>query len=156
MRRSMFALLVSVTTVVAPLAPLVSANGVDEPTRATLALTTAAHRPLHQFGPLRRHVAVPDPIQHALAVTAAAMRVTIDQLRAKWQQVAVCEVNGDWSMTGPTYSGIGFANATWSQYGGTKYAPLAGLATRDQQILIGMRITNGQIPDQNGCSPTGW
>jgi len=59
-------------------------------------------------------------------------------------------------MTGPAYSGIGFMNATWNAYGGARYAPLAGQATRDQQILIGMKVTSGRVPDQNGCSPTGW
>lgn len=59
-------------------------------------------------------------------------------------------------MTGPVYSGIGFSNATWSQYGGSRYAEVAGEATRAQQILIGMKVTHGWVPDQAGCSPTGW
>jgi hypothetical protein len=90
--------------------------------------------------------------RHNLAVAAASVRVSIVQLRAKWQQVAICEVGGNWAMTGPSYSGIGF----WNAYGGARYAPLAGQATRDQQILIGMKVTSGQVPDQNGCSSTGW
>jgi hypothetical protein len=59
-------------------------------------------------------------------------------------------------MVGPEYSGIGFSNATWFQYGGARFAPKAGDATPVQQILIGMRVTHGWIPDQGGCSPTGW
>jgi hypothetical protein len=59
-------------------------------------------------------------------------------------------------MTGPVFSGIGFLNTTWSQYGGRRFAPVAGEATVDQQILIGMRVTHGYIPDQDGCSPVGW
>jgi hypothetical protein len=89
-------------------------------------------------------------------VVASSVRLNIDELREKWQQVAICEVSGNWAMVGPTYSGIGFANGTWSQYGGHQFAPVAGEATRDQQILVGMRVTHGQIPDQNGCSPYGW
>ncbi len=91
-----------------------------------------------------------------LSYVAALARVTVNQLRAEWQHVAVCEVAGNWSMQGPVYSGIGFANATWLEYGGTRFAPLAGEAPRDAQILIGMRVTGGWVPDQNGCAPGGW
>jgi len=59
-------------------------------------------------------------------------------------------------MTGPRCSGIGFLNSTWYQYGGTRFAPLAGQASVDQQILIGMRVTGGWVPDQYGCSRNGW
>jgi hypothetical protein len=96
------------------------------------------------------------PIVRALVVDAAAIRLSVPVLRERWQQVAVCEVDGNWSMTGPVYSGIGFLNTTWYQYGGRRFAPVAGEATVDQQILIGMRVTHGRIPDQDGCSPVGW
>jgi hypothetical protein len=96
------------------------------------------------------------PTLHVLVNAAQSRGLTIDQLRAKWQRVAVCEVAGNWAMTGPRYSGIGFLNTTWSHFGGTRFARLAGLATRDEQILVGMRVTHGYIPDQYGCSPTGW
>ncbi len=91
-----------------------------------------------------------------LRASALRLRVSVNQLRAMWQRVAICEVAGNWSMVGPVYSGIGFLNSTWSHYGGTRYAPLAGLATRDEQILIGMQVTGGYVPDQYGCSPVGW
>ncbi len=91
-----------------------------------------------------------------LTYVAALARVTVNQLRAEWQHVAICEVAGNWSMEGPLYSGIGFANSTWLEYGGTQFAPLAGEAPRDAQILIGMRVTGGWVPDQNGCAPGGW
>lgn len=91
-----------------------------------------------------------------LARVATRAGVSIAQLRAEWQHVAICEVNGNWSMTGPTYSGIGFLNTTWLEYGGTRFAANAGHAPRDAQILIGMRVTRGWVPDQLGCSPTGW
>jgi len=92
----------------------------------------------------------------ALVVDAASTGVSVPQLRAEWQDVALCEVGGNWSMTGPRYSGIGFSNATWNAYGGTRFAPLAGQASVIQQIVIGMRVTGGRVPDQNGCSPGGW
>ena len=91
-----------------------------------------------------------------LSSVAALARVTISELRAEWQHVAICEVGGNWSMKGPSYSGIGFANSTWLQYGGSRFTPLAGEATKDVQILIGMKVTGGWVPDQQGCSPTGW
>jgi hypothetical protein len=91
-----------------------------------------------------------------LSDVAALARVTIDELRAEWQHVAICEVGGNWSMLGSSYSGIGFANSTWRQYGGSRFAPLAGQAPRDVQILIGMKVTGGWVPDQQGCSPGGW
>lgn len=91
-----------------------------------------------------------------LSYVAALARVTIGELRAEWQHVAICEVGGNWSMMGSSYSGIGFANSTWREYGGSRFAPLAGEAPRDVQILIGMKVTGGWVPDQNGCSPTGW
>ena len=97
-----------------------------------------------------------NPTVHALVADAASVGVSVPQLRSEWQDVAICEVGGNWSMTGPRYSGIGFSNATWNAYGGTKYAPLAGQASVIEQIVIGMRVTGGWVPDQYGCNPGGW
>src|ERR1700692_3475051 len=58
-----------------------------------------------------------------LVVEARSSGFTVGQLRHEWQQVANCEVGGNWSMTGPVYSGIGFLNGTWSAFGGRQYAP---------------------------------
>jgi hypothetical protein len=91
-----------------------------------------------------------------IVVTAATSEVTVARLRAMWQRVAICEVGGNWHMVGPYYSGIGFSNTTWNAYGGSRFARLAGQASIDQQILVGMKVTNGYVPDQYGCSPTGW
>ena len=96
------------------------------------------------------------PDERQLQVLATTAGVSVATLRAEWQHVAECEVAGNWSMTGSAYSGIGFLNSTWYQYGGTRYASLAGLATETEQIIIGMEITGGWVPDQNGCSRTGW
>lgn len=142
MRRIMFALFVTVLTAVVPL---------SSPAGATITI-----KPPKVIIPMLPQRVVATPLRHALVVAASGVRLNIDELRHEWQQVAVCEVAGDWDMVGPVYSGIGFANGTWSQYGGRRYAPLAGDASRDQQILIGMRVTHGQVPDQNGCSPYGW
>jgi len=138
-RRVVFALLVLLMTAVTLPSPSAGA--------------AVAVKPAPVVAPPRPRVS---PVVHALVVDALAIRVSVPVLRARWQQVAVCEVDGNWSMTGPVYSGIGFLNTTWYQYGGRRFAPVAGEATVDQQILIGMRVTHGRIPDQDGCSPYGW
>lgn len=75
-----------------------------------------------------------------------------DAQRAAWGKVAQCETGGNWSMQGPTYSGaLGILNANWRAYGGLVYAPNAGLATEDEQILVAERIQSSP-PDQWGCS----
>ncbi|HEY7931788.1 MAG TPA: transglycosylase family protein [Acidimicrobiales bacterium] len=103
--------------------------------------------------------AVGHPAHHPealLASVATRARVSVAQLRAEWQHVANCEVAGNWAMDGPVYSGIGFLNSTWFEYGGRRFAPSAGDAPRDAQILIGMRVTGGWVPDQTGCARGGW
>lgn len=142
MRRSVSALLVSVVTAMA--LPLPSAGAAD------------ARHPRHVPVVAPRPFAWPNQLVHTLAQEASSLRLTLPHLVAKWQRVAVCEVDGNWSMVGPSYSGIGFSNATWRQYGGSRFAPYAGEASRFQQILIGMRVTQGWIPDQDGCAPGGW
>jgi len=120
---------------------------------APLASAAVVSRPAK---PVVRHNLIALAASRALAAEALVRGETIRSLLVDWQRVAVCEVNGNWSMTGPVYSGIGFSNATWDQYGGSRFAPVAGDATRDQQILVGMRVTRGQIPDQDGCDSGGW
>ncbi len=154
MRRILLTLAVSLFSVGAPLAPATASAATHKvprhiarpPSRAALAFEAIQdHREQLNF-----------QTQHFLTSTAAQFHITLAELVSKWQRVAICEVNGNWSMDGPYYSGIGFSNATWRQYGGTRFAPLAGDASRLQQILIGMKITKTWIPDQYGCSPVGW
>jgi len=143
-RRIMFALLVLVLTAIVPLSSPAGAAVVARPRLPTHKIVLGPHR------------IVATSLRHALVRVASSVSLNIDELRNKWQHVAVCEVSGNWSMVGPSYSGIGFSNGTWSQYGGRRFAPVAGDASRDQQIIIGMRVVHGQIPDQHGCSPYGW
>ena len=160
MRRILVAILVSLVGAATPLASPAGAQQATLPP-PTVAIDVAnivtPTPPLrhHRVRPRvrRRRAAV---VTEILAHTAAVVNVSIARLREEWQHVAICEVSGNWAMVGSAYSGIGFLNATWSAYGGTHFARLAGLATRDQQILIGMKVTGGRVPDQNGCSPTGW
>lgn len=150
MRRILFAMLASPLSVIAPLTPTVIASDLNHLTQPVTPVRVHHHAPAHT------HRLALSPTLRALAATARSMHLTVSQLRQEWQNVAVCEVGGNWSMTGSMYSGIGFLNATWRSYGGTRYAPVAGMATRDEQILIGMRVTKTYVPDQYGCSPTGW
>lgn len=152
MRRILLTLAVALFSVAAPAAP----SG---------ALSVRSHAPhpphprpkpafrerLHEH---REHLEV--EAETALSDIATGFHLTLQQIVAKWERVAICEVNGDWAMEGPYYSGIGFSNVNWDHFGGTRFGPLAGDATPVQQVLVGMRITRTWIPDQYGCSPSGW
>ena len=72
-----------------------------------------------------------------------------------WDRIAQCETAGDWGMQGPLYSGgLGFYNRTWDAFGGRAYAPNAGLATREEQILVAENIRNRVGIDGWGCAHT--
>ena len=63
-----------------------------------------------------------------------------------WDAIAQCESGGNWSInTGNGYyGGLQFSGSTWRAYGGTKYAPTANLATREQQIDIAKKVQAAQ------------
>ena len=149
MRRFMFAMLVSLALPVAlltqpTLTPAAGAVGRVKP-------APPPPRP-----PVRHAALIADVEARAMIADAKARRVTVVGLRSEWEHVAICEVGGNWSMVGPVYSGIGFRNDTWDAYGGPEFAPLAGEASEDAQIVVGMRVTGNWVPDQNGCDPGGW
>jgi uncharacterized protein YabE (DUF348 family) len=59
----------------------------------------------------------------------------------RWDNIARCETGGNWAMQGPQFSGgVGFYNGTWNAFGGQQFAPNAGLATREQQIIVAERV----------------
>jgi len=155
MRRRIFAVPVAFISAVAPLSLPLSSVMMHHHSSNAVAAHTIAVIPSHPKKPNPRDAVIRATLVE-LSDVAAKVRHTVPELRAEWQHVAICEVGGDWKMVGSWYSGIGFLNSTWTEYGGAKYAPVAGRATRDQQILIGMKVTGGYVPDQNGCSPTGW
>ena len=150
MRRVLFAAIVALAT---PLA-LLTTPALSAPAGAASRFTT---KPVPTPW-VQPHVVSAIALQetHELVRDARTRGVGVVALRAEWQRVAICEVNGDWSMVGPAYSGIGFQNGTWDAYGGTRYAPVAGRASEDAQIVVGMRVTGGWVPDQYGCDPGGW
>ncbi|KOU57116.1 peptidase [Streptomyces sp. MMG1533] len=65
-----------------------------------------------------------------------------------WNKVAACESSNDWNInTGNGYyGGLQFTRSTWEAYGGTRYAPRADLATKDQQIAVAEKVLDGQGP----------
>jgi resuscitation-promoting factor RpfA len=65
---------------------------------------------------------------------------------SQWDQVAGCESGGNWATdTGNGYhGGLQFTAATWSAYGGDRYASEAQGATREQQISVAERVLAGQ------------
>src|SRR4051812_42988801 len=65
-----------------------------------------------------------------------------------WDKVAACESSDNWDInTGNGYyGGLQFTQSTWEAYGGTRYAPRADLATRDQQIAVAEKVMDGQGP----------
>ena len=72
------------------------------------------------------------------AAQQAAEKASRDSV---WDRIAACETQGNWSMQGPSFSGgVGFANNTWSSFGGNEFAPNAGQATREQQIIVAERV----------------
>ncbi len=150
MRRVLFAAIVALAT---PLALLT--------TPALAPSAGAASKPTPPPFPtprVIRHVVSAIALEetHELVRDAHLRGVGVVALRAEWERVAICEVSGNWSMVGPAYSGIGFQNGTWDEYGGTRFAPVAGRAPEDAQIVVGMRVTGGWVPDQYGCDPGGW
>ena len=67
-----------------------------------------------------------------------------------WDRIAECETGGNWGMQGPLYSGgLGFFNGTWDAFGGRDFATNAGLASREEQIIVAERV-------RSGVGITGW
>jgi hypothetical protein len=73
-----------------------------------------------------------------------------------WDELAQCESGGRWDTVDPNPNGfdggLGIARATWRGYGGAEFAPNAGLATREQQIIVGQRIYDDLGWDPWGCA----
>jgi len=87
---------------------------------------------------LRYSVAV---LEQTAVQQAAAQQAETASRDSIWDRIAACETQGNWSMRGPSFSGgVGFANSTWSSFGGTEFAPNAGDATREQQIIVAERV----------------
>jgi hypothetical protein len=59
-----------------------------------------------------------------------------------WDRMAMCETGGNWAHFpyGTWTGGLGIYNQTWLGWGGGEFAPTAGQATREQQIIVANRI----------------
>lgn len=79
--------------------------------------------------------------QIAAAVEAARVQALTPSTGVDWDGIASCETGGNWSMQGSRFSGgVGFANTTWSSFGGREFAANAGQATREEQIVVAERV----------------
>jgi len=101
---------------------------------------SVAVRPVE--GVLLTHAAkVTDQENVAAAVEAARAAAMTPRTGVDWDGIATCETGGNWSMQGSSYSGgLGFANTTWSGYGGHEFASNAGQASREEQIVVAERV----------------
>ena len=56
--------------------------------------------------------------------------------------MANCETGGNWQHFpyGTWTGGLGIYNQTWLGWGGGEFAPTAGQASKDQQIIVAERI----------------
>lgn len=73
----------------------------------------------------------------------------------RWDKMAQCETGGKWDAPGLTYQGgLGIYYANWSHYGGREFAPTAGQATREQQIIVAERIRAEYGFSAWGCAKT--
>lgn len=78
-------------------------------------------------------------------VPVAVARPTVTYYGTKadpmWDRIALCETGSNWGLVGEEYSGgLGIYNRTWDGWGGRDFASNAGLATREEQIIVAERI----------------
>ncbi len=93
-------------------------------------------------GVLLTHAATQEEQLRAAAAAAAANAAKLARRTGvDWDAIAACETGGNWHMQGSRFSGgVGFANSTWSGFGGREFAPNAGMASREQQIVVAERV----------------
>ena len=120
-------------------AATVVVDRVEQSMRESMALSAFTVAVLDE----RRRAAEAEQLRATLAWVAGveAARAEKAARDAIWDRIAVCETAGNWSMRGSRYSGgVGFANSTWNAFGGQEFASNAGLATREQQIIVAERV----------------
>jgi Transglycosylase-like domain len=94
---------------------------------------------------------------------AAVTRVTMTTLvsasdMVAWSKVAWCETHGKWNAEGWKYEGgLGITPYNWAKFGGMRFAPVAWLATPQQQVWVAKRIQGKYaVPDQDGGACVNW
>jgi resuscitation-promoting factor RpfB len=55
-----------------------------------------------------------------------------------WDAISRCEAGGNWAINSGNgyYGGVQFDQSTWERNGGTRFAPRADLASREEQIAV--------------------
>jgi hypothetical protein len=73
-----------------------------------------------------------------------------------WDRMAICETGGNWQHFpyGTWTGGLGIYNQTWLGWGGGEFAPTAGQASREQQIIVANRIAADVGVTAWGCVST--
>ncbi|MGP3690478.1 transglycosylase family protein [Streptomyces sp. IBSNAI002] len=65
-----------------------------------------------------------------------------------WDRVADCESTGNWQTDSGNgfYGGLQFTASTWAEFGGTRLAPQAHQASREDQIAVAEKVLAAQGP----------
>lgn len=81
-----------------------------------------------------------------LAGTATAAPDPAAQNPRTWDRIAQCETTGNWDAdTGNGYKGgLQFDQTTWKRHGGTRYAPSADRASKQEQIAVAKKVQASQ------------
>jgi hypothetical protein len=152
-RRSLFLSVGLTVTVVAVAGGVLAldpiAGGASSQRRSTDA-AKAAHVPIEAALVSRARAEAEQKVVLAMVAQqqqqlAAFYAAVAEQMRPKtgvnWDGIAQCETASNWHMQGSKFSGgLGFYNGTWSGFGGRQFAPNAGMATREQQIVVAERV----------------
>lgn len=123
-------------------------TGSPQSTRAIVTTTTIAPSSPTTTAPSTSPIpaALPVPIASTTTTAPASLGASPEEVDA-WQQTAICEESGN---NDPSFGYYGIYPSTWRAFGGTAFAPVAGQASKPEQVEIGMRI-EGHPPDQGGC-----
>lgn len=135
------------------------ARPVEMPAGSTMSASRATRRPVDLSRAENidaKRAAIARPVEGALLTQAVTqeeqMRAAAASAAARaaklarhtsvdWDGIAGCETGGNWRMRGSRFSGgLGFANSTWSSFGGREFAPNAGMASREEQIVVAERV----------------
>jgi hypothetical protein len=122
---------------------LTVAAGEESPPRPVRKASFAVDPPLARASAAVERARAEQQLNTAVFERAMFERAMAEKARRDsiWDAIAACETQGNWSMRGSSFSGgVGFANSTWSSFGGTEFAPNAGQATREQQIVVAERV----------------
>jgi hypothetical protein len=107
---------------------------------------TGRHRAPSTASKIRRRATTVAAVAGVAAVTPLLGAGPAQADSVNWDAIAQCESGGNWSTnTGNGYTGgLQFSQGTWLAYGGGKYAPTAGQASRSEQIAVAERTLAGQ------------